>query len=782
MTFSRESKTIRILLIEKGLPEVELIGQKLQASYTHLFEAHYATDAVEALAEMVTERFDCVLMSSTSGYVEKTNLLMTLQQEYPDFEIPVIELNYQKDQLTARICKAEGTDILVQSHPDNLQKIVKDALKRKYRAETLPQLRIQYREAQRNLQNRERQIQRLKLAIEKGKEQNRLHEQALKETLRRLSFHFENTPLAVIEWDAEFKVRRWSKEAENLFGWPAREVLGKTFHEFRFVPEEDWTEMNQLTGRLTGGESKNVFQSRNYHQSGRILHCEWCTSTSYNERKEPEPFISIVQDVTQLRQKEQMLVESQERFHKLSQASFDGMAIHDEGTIVEFNERLAEILGYGKEELIGSNGFRFFTNDSLERILENIKEQSEIPYEVTAIRKDGALLPVEIAGKSILFDNRELSLITVRDITERKKAESAIQESEVRFRSTFEQAAVGLLHVDLEGRLIRVNQKICDIAGYTREELLSRTIFDLLDQEHLAKDREIFVRVMKGEIENYVSEQLSVLKNGRTRWINLNVARVVDDQTGRAIYFVAVVEDISERKKAEVALQEVNAELDTFVYNASHDLRGPIASLLGLCSVAQLEVTDPEARNYLTLIKRTAAQMNEVLLSLILMSRVKNHKAQRSRLDFQSLFDETLQSLCDEDGFGQVQFSADIHLSGPFYSDATLVANLLKNTLENAIRFRNTSHRQTSQVTMQVQETGGKKGILIRIRDNGLGVAAEVADNIFDMFFRGTERSTGPGLGLYIVRKITQKLGGSVHLNRAKDPTELVIFLPQMEG
>jgi signal transduction histidine kinase len=285
---------------------------------------------------------------------------------------------------------------------------------------------------------------------------------------------------------------------------------------------------------------------------------------------------------------------------------------------------------------------------------------------------------------------------------------------------------------------------------------------------------------LKGEVENYVSEKRCVGKNGKTGWINLNVSRVVDDVTQRAIYFVAVVEDISERKKADLQLQQANEDLDTFVYNASHDLRGPIASLLGLCTVAQMEVADTNARDYLALINKTATHMNGVLLSLILMNRVKYHRSERSLIDFSDLFTQAVDSLRDEDGHADIDFVTDIQLTPPFYSDVSLLTTILKNTLENAIRYQ--SPRKGPQVKMIVRPSATEEGVEIRIQDNGIGIPAEQGKQIFEMFFRATEKSTGPGLGLYVVQKICEKLEGTASWNESQqDFTEMILFLPQMK-
>ena len=275
MTYSREIKTIPILIVQKNLPEAECIAQKLRATYTHLFATHHAANAVEAMEKIIVDRFDCVLLGNGFSYREKVDIRLVLQQQYPAVDIPVIELDYRPDQLTARVFKAEAADYILKSHPDSLQKLIREAIRKNVRETSVPQLRIQYREAQRHLYRREKQIAKLKMAIETGKEMNQLHELELKKTLRRLTFQFENTPLAVVEWDETFRVRRWSGEAENLFGWKSKEVLGKKMLDFPIILGEESLDLPQKMANLMEGvESKNVFQGRNYHKNGQPFYAE----------------------------------------------------------------------------------------------------------------------------------------------------------------------------------------------------------------------------------------------------------------------------------------------------------------------------------------------------------------------------------------------------------------------------------------------------------------------------------------------------------------------------
>jgi PAS domain S-box-containing protein len=153
---------------------------------------------------------------------------------------------------------------------------------------------------------------------------------------------------------------------------------------------------------------------------------------------------------------------------------------------------------------------------------------------------------------------------------ERKRAEEALRESEERFRATFEQAAVGISHNALDGRWLRVNQKLCEIIGYCREELLEKTFQDITHPYDLEADLEQVHQLLAGIIETYSMEKRYIKKDGSIVWINLTVS-LVRERWGEAKNFIAVVEDITERKRAEEALQEIREAERQRIAHDLHD-------------------------------------------------------------------------------------------------------------------------------------------------------------------------------------------------------------------
>ena len=153
------------------------------------------------------------------------------------------------------------------------------------------------------------------------------------------------------------------------------------------------------------------------------------------------------------------------------------------------------------------------------------------------------------------------------DISARKEAEDALRESEARFRGTFENAAVGIANVGTDGAWLRVNQRLCEVLGYSRAELLQKNFQEMTHPEDLPFNLDRFTALMRGEIDTYHLEKRYLHKDGHAVWVDLTAA-VQRDQAGNPAYCIAIIEDIGARKRAEGALRESEARLRRTVENA----------------------------------------------------------------------------------------------------------------------------------------------------------------------------------------------------------------------
>ena len=241
-------------------------------------------------------------------------------------------------------------------------------------------------------------------------------------------------------------------------------------------------------------------------------------------------------------------------------ASSNGIVITDpkmpDNPIIYVNPAFEEISGYTAEEVRGRN-CRFLQGGyheqpALDELREALTEERECKVVLRNYRKDGTPFWNELYVSPVHDEDGLLTnFVGVQnDITERRRIEEVLRESEERFRATFEHAAVGAAHVGIDGRWLRVNRRLSEIVGYEREELLERTFQDITHPDDLEEYLEQMRLMLEGELQTYTMEKRYLRKGGPEVWVNLTVS-LVRDASGEPAYFIAVVEDISERKKTE---------------------------------------------------------------------------------------------------------------------------------------------------------------------------------------------------------------------------------------
>jgi signal transduction histidine kinase/Tfp pilus assembly protein PilF len=230
-------------------------------------------------------------------------------------------------------------------------------------------------------------------------------------------------------------------------------------------------------------------------------------------------------------------------------------------------------------------------------------------------------------------------------------------------------------------------------------------------------------------------------------------------------------------EKANESLQRVNEELDNFIYKTSHDIRGPLASLKGMCNVALMDVQDPLALNYLRKLDITAEKLNTILTRLLIVNQINNSTIASERIDFHSIVNDVL-ILEKKKGLPpRLKIRKQIDDSIEYYSDKEFVRIILENLIDNAIKFYNDSDRIEPFVDISVSEENDH--VKIKVVDNGIGISQVHPDKIFQMFSRASERSETGGIGLYITKTATEKLGGAVHLRTSPEGfTEFFVLLP----
>jgi signal transduction histidine kinase len=215
-------------------------------------------------------------------------------------------------------------------------------------------------------------------------------------------------------------------------------------------------------------------------------------------------------------------------------------------------------------------------------------------------------------------------------------------------------------------------------------------------------------------------------------------------------------------------------ELETFIYKLSHDIRGPVARILGLMNITNIE--DPvSVKEFYTRIGLQATCLDDILKTLIETVSIRKEEKVNTPVIFEQIIQETIKSLEDLDGYDKIRFEQDIIVKNEFFSNKPLLTIIFQNLLDNAIKYCCDDIR-VPFIKISVIEIHDR--VKIMISDNGIGIPEELRQDVFKMFFRGTEKSNGSGLGLYLVNHIIKQLNGEISLNSKEHTgTTITIYL-----
>jgi len=338
---------------------------------------------------------------------------------------------------------------------------------------------------------------------------------------------------------------------------------------------------------------------------------------------------------------------------------------------------------------------------------------------------------------------------------------------------------------------IYLNEGWTAMTGYHTEACKGKLFFQFVHTTDLAKCAEI-IDVAVAQRESVDTELKLCHKSGETIVVQL-FFKPLFSIDGGLTGIVGTMKDITERKREEEKLraihkaleksdkeaQRLNLELETFMYKASHDLLGPLASIHGLLVLAksQNKYNHSETNKYLELITQSANQLMITLENLLEITKIKQGKPQPSKVNFYEIIEEIITFLAANPEFSKVDFTSEINIEGSFVSDKNLVFNILFRLIENAFIYR----RSNVSPIIGVSIIGNPTQITIRVSDNGQGMIKEVQEKIFDMFFKGSELNHGSGLGLYIVKNVLEKLNGTIQVeSQERKGSTFTVVLPSL--
>lgn len=261
--------------------------------------------------------------------------------------------------------------------------------------------------------------------------------------------------------------------------------------------------------------------------------------------------------------------------------------------------------------------------------------------------------------------------------------------------------------------------------------------------------------------------------------VNLELAsakKIIEDQNH--LLDQQVRDKTKELVDTNEELTKVNDELDNFIYKTSHDIRGPLASLKGMVNLAIMDVKDDKALGYLNKLDLTAEKLNIILTRLLIVNRINHAELKPEAIHFEPILQEILLLEMKKGIPSKIKVDYEVKPGIHLISDKEMVRLILENLIDNSIKFYNESQRIESFVRISIQSEEGN--VTARIMDNGVGIATMDREKIFQMFVRASERSETGGIGLYLAKLATEKLGGDINLVSTDERfTEFIVTFPK---
>jgi PAS domain S-box-containing protein len=469
--------------------------------------------------------------------------------------------------------------------------------------------------------------------------------------------------------------------------------------------------------------------------------------------------------------------ENERRFEVLSQAAFEAVVVSDRGVVLEANDQLATLLGYTRAELLGKPIVEMIAPEFRELILERIRREEETVLAHRLLRKDGSPVPVESRARKIPFKGRLVRVTAIRDMTEKLKAEADLRLSEERLRLALQGARMGIWVWDVRADAIDHPSLVPGLYG-GEPPANEAQLLDLIG----ANDREAAKRAL-AECRRGVRDVYESVHRIRRRddagWLEFK-GRLFRDAKGQPERLAGTVVDVTERMRAEeeirtlnlglerkvaertMELSASNRELEAFAYTVSHDLRAPLRAIDGFARALGEDVgpsLGSVGEAHLARIHAATQRMDELILSLLELSRIARTEVFRVKVDVSALALSIGAELERANPDRRMELVVDPGLEAE--ADALLLRVALTNLLSNAWKFTS----KTAAPRVEVGRVRDARGVLsFFVRDNGVGFDLRYASKLFGPFQRlhPAKDYPGTGIGLATVQRVITRHGGSI--------------------
>jgi len=559
----------------------------------------------------------------------------------------------------------------------------------------------------------------------------------------------------------------------QMFGYSKEELQQHTWADLTY-PDDLAADVELFNQVLSGERNSYDLDKRFIHKNGSILYTTLSVTCQRNEDGTVHHLLASLIDITDRKLAEQDYQREKAFMDKLFDSSPEAISVCDEqGRYVRVNTKFLELFGFAKDEVIGKKVDTLIAQDSYHDEADGITKEAHsgrtIELESVRFRKDGTPLDVSIIATSINIGDLLIGGYGIyRDITERKRSEKALRESEEKYKAVFRTIPDAIILTQMDGMVVDVNFGFSKLSGFTKEEAVGSTLLEL-ELYSVPEDRMRLTKTLQtnGMVENF--ETLIKCKIGSLGTVLISASII---SINNRPHVLSLTKDITDRKMVELLLKkqaeeltELNATKDKFFSIIAHDLKNPFNTILGFTDVLLTnfkEFDTHETLKYLNIIDNSSKHAFLLLENLLLWART-----QTGTIDFypevielRDIIMDVIVLIANQANKKNISVSSSLQDHCTVIADKNMIESILRNLLTNAIKFTpNNGNIDVSTVKENNQ-------VEISIKDTGVGINKEDLEYIFRIDRKsttlGTEKEKGTGLGLILCKEFVEKHGGKI--------------------
>jgi PAS domain S-box-containing protein len=632
-------------------------------------------------------------------------------------------------------------------------------------------------------------------------------EEELRESQERYGNLFHHSNDAIFIHDLEGNIIDVNQKALNQFGYAEREILSLKISDLH--PPEALGKSRWAFEKISKDGFVN-FEIDFKKKSGRVFPAE--VSSSLFEVGGKKVIQGIVRDITERKRAELARQESEEKFRSLAEESPNMIFINKKNKVVYANEKCQEIMGYAREEFYCSD-FDFLTliapefRESVKVNFSRHEKGKEVdPFEYALVTRQGKRIQAILNTKLIRYGGESAILGIVTDITDRKRVEEALRESEKKYRALVEVAQEGIGIVDPDENITFANRALADLLGYTKEELVGLNLRQISDEEQFAKFREESKKRRQRKASRYDARVYT--QAGELKYCSISATPLFDDQA-RFCGTLGMLIDITDRKRTEEKLkvytrqiEEKNLELKLknmeltatraqlvqkeklralgqMASGVAHDFNNLLSVILGRVQLLQRKAKDSETERGLRSIERAALDASSTIKRIQDFARVRKDQ-EFKWVNIDQVIEEVIaltktkwKDQAEANGISiKLEVQKDRRRLPPVAGDESELKEAFTSIVFNAVDAMPKGGK------IVIRTRTNRKSVFVCFIDSGIGISEEAKQKIFDPFFT-TKGVKSAGLGLSVAYGIIQRHQGDIKIeSKPGEGTTVVVRLP----